>query len=259
MVLARAVTTNIASKTKAPHLSNPGQVEHRLIWDLPTRLVHWAIAICFVGSWITAEAGFDWTETHFRLGYCTLGLILFRVLWGVFGTTHARFASFLTGPRAVLLHVQHLWARPDPEQPLAEAPGHNPLGGWAALVLLSSLCAQAVTGLFLTDDIFYAGPYNPAVSADTASWLAGLHHWNFRLLQALVGLHLLAIGWYFWRLRQNLLVPMLSGKKSSLRVSAQMAIPSSALLRAVLVALIAGAAIWGLLYLAPVPSVPDYY
>lgn len=240
-------------------MSNLGQSEHRLIWDLPLRLVHWGIAVCFVGSWVTAEAGFDWTETHFRFGYCTLGLICFRLLWGIFGTTHARFASFIAGPRAVWSHLQHLWRRPQPGQPIVEAPGHNPLGGWAAMVLLTALCAQAVTGLFLTDDIFYAGPYNPAVSADTASWLAGLHHWNFRLLQGLVALHLLAIAWYYWRLRQNLVVPMLSGKKSAERVEAQAAIQSSKMLRALFLALLAGAVIWALLYLAPEPLVPDYY
>ena len=231
------------------------QLEHRLIWDLPTRLVHWAIALCFAGSWITAEAGLEWTQVHFRFGYCTLGFILFRLLWGLVGTTHARFSSFLRGPRAVWLHVQHLWRAPD--EP--EAPGHNALGGWAALLLLSSLGVQAASGLFLNDDILYAGPYNPSVSTYTAGWLASVHHWNFRLLQALVATHLLAICWYQWRLRQNLLLPMLNGKKSAQRVPAQAAIPSSALLRALLVALVAVGAVWLMLTLAPEPPVPDYY
>jgi cytochrome b len=231
---------------------------HRLIWDLPTRLVHWAIALSFVGSWVTAEAGFDWTETHFRFGYCTLGLVLFRVLWGLVGPTHARFASFVKGPRPVWQHIQHLWQPPKPEEE-PEAPGHNALGGWAVLLLLLSLAVQAGTGLFLTDDIFYAGPYNPVVSADTASWLAGIHHWNFRLLQGLVALHLLAIAWYQLRLKQNLVVPMLSGKKSGQRVAATAAIESSALWRALCIAVLVGLGIWLLLSLAPEPIVVDYF
>lgn len=227
---------------------------HQLIWDLPLRLVHWSIALCFVGSWITAEAGFDWTETHFTLGYCTLGLVLFRLLWGIVGPKHARFSSFLKGPRRVWRHIQHLGQAGGPE-----APGHNALGGWAAVLLLSALTVQAGTGLFLTDDIFYAGPYNPLVSSETASWLAGVHHWSFRVLQGLVAMHLLAIAWYQFRLKQNLVVPMLSGKKSNARVLAADAIQSSALWRALFVALVAGLSIWLLLYLAPEPIVVDYY
>lgn len=239
-------------------MSEEQEATHRLIWDFPTRLVHWAIALSFVGSWVTAEAGFDWTETHFRFGYCTLGLILFRVLWGVVGPTHARFSSFVKGPRQVWHHVQHLWQPPNPED-AREAPGHNALGGWAVLLLLLSLAVQAGTGLFLTDDIFYAGPYNPVVSGDTASWLAGIHHWNFRLLLGLVAVHLLAIVWYQFRLKQNLVVPMLTGKKSAQRVAATAAIESSALWRALCIAMLVGLSLWLLLSLAPEPIVVDYF
>ena len=54
----------------------------QLIWDLPLRLWHWALVVCLVGSWVTAEAGFDWTTTHFYFGYSALALVLFRLAWG---------------------------------------------------------------------------------------------------------------------------------------------------------------------------------
>lgn len=79
-----------------------------LVWDLPLRIFHWALAASLMGSWITAEAGFEWTQTHFLFGYTALGLISFRILWGLVGTTHARFRNFLSGPKAVIQSLKQL-------------------------------------------------------------------------------------------------------------------------------------------------------
>ncbi|MEK9911934.1 MAG: cytochrome b/b6 domain-containing protein, partial [Candidatus Puniceispirillum sp.] len=77
----------------------------QLIWDLPLRLWHWALVICLAGSWITAEAGFDWTTTHFYFGYSALALVIFRLGWGFAGTVHSRYRSFLASPRTVIDYV----------------------------------------------------------------------------------------------------------------------------------------------------------
>ena len=75
----------------------------QLIWDLPLRLWHWALVICLAGSWITAEAGFDWTTTHFYFGYSALALVIFRLGWGFAGTIHSRYRSFLASPEPSLI------------------------------------------------------------------------------------------------------------------------------------------------------------
>ena len=102
------------------------------------------------------------------------------------------------------------------------------------MAILLVVATQATTGLFISDDIFWAGPYNPTVSGDTASFLAGIHHTNFNVLQGLVALHLLAIGWYTWGKNQSLVTPMLTGKKTL--SDATCAIPSSKIVLAICLA-----------------------
>ena len=179
-----------------------------LIWDFPTRLFHWLLVICFCGSWLTAEAGFDWTQTHIYFGYCTLGLVLFRILWGFLGNEYARFGQFLKSPLATLKSISHLFDRTSDRNA-----GHSPYSGYAVIFLLYFALAQAVSGLFISDDILYSGPYNPAVSGDLAGTLAWYHHLNFTMFQVMVGIHILAILWYrLWK-GESLVLPMITGRK----------------------------------------------
>ena len=129
-------------------------------------------------------------------------------MWGFVGPTHARFANFLVGPGTFLRDLPRLL-----EAAPSTSAGHSSAGGWAVLLMLTLVAVQAGTGLFLTDDIFYAGPYNSVVSSSTAGSLANVHHLNFNLLQAVVALHLFAIGWYRWRKRTPLTAAMLHGHK----------------------------------------------
>ena len=224
-----------------------------LVWDLPLRLVHWALLGCFAGSWITAELGFDWTTAHFRFGYATLTLVVFRLIWGFVGPTHARFTHFIKGPRAILQHLRALLRNDAPA-----SVGHNPLGAIAVLALLLALLVQASSGLFISDDIFYAGPYNPAVSGATATLLAKVHHWNFRWLQLLVALHLFAIAWYGFRQGHNLVKPMVTGRKDLSAAQRAAGISHSRFGIALLVGLAVGLALWLLLSNAPVPQYDDF-
>lgn len=224
-----------------------------LVWDLPTRLFHWLLASCLVASWITAEAGFDWTEIHFLLGYCSLGLILFRIIWGFSGTTHARFINFIRGPRAVVANIPKLFSR----QPSTSV-GHNPIGGWSTIAFIILVGTQATTGLFLTDDIFYAGPYNGVISGDLAGFLAKVHHLNFNVLQGLVVIHLLAIVWYRFGKGSRLASAMFSGRKQLTQTFQDQAITSSGLMRAALIASLVILAVVALVQLAPPPVYYDF-
>ena len=220
-----------------------------LVWDLPLRLFHWLLVVCVIGSWLTAESGVEWAETHFILGYITLGLLSFRLLWGFVGPKHARFGSFLTGPRAVGKYLLALG-----QKQRAVSVGHSPLGGWASIILLLCITVQAFTGLFISDDIIYAGPYNPLVSADTAATLAWLHHLNFDLLCVLLVFHIAAIACYRLLLKESLLTPMLTGFKTVEQQYSANAVHDQRRLVALILGFIVAALVTLLVYLAPEPS-----
>ncbi len=172
-----------------------------LIWDLPIRLVHWLIAVLIPFSWWSAHS--DHLSWHRLSGYTVLGLLLFRLLWGVMGSSTARFAQFLAGPRRVALYLRGRLAAPV---------GHNPLGGWSVVALLTVLLIQVGLGLFAVDeDAIEAGPLSKFVSFDTGRAITHWHHQIFWVLVALIGLHLAAILIYALR-RRNLVEPMITGR-----------------------------------------------
>ena len=220
------------------------------MWDFPTRAFHWLLTLSLLGSWITAEAGFEWTETHFLFGYCSLGLIAFRIIWGFVGTRYSRFRNFIKGPAAVWDTGRKLFTRNPPDEV-----GHNPLGGWSVMIMLLLVGVQATTGLFISDDIFYAGPYNAVVSSSTAGSLAAIHHTNFVLLQIAVATHLAAIIWYRLRKKAVLVTPMVTGKKM---VPNNAAIASSKPVRALIITALVIMFVTLLVQLAPPPAMDNF-
>jgi len=223
--------------------------EKRLIWDLPLRVFHWLLVLSITGSYITAQLGFNWTQVHFYLGYFTLGLIAFRIIWGFVGPRHARFSSFLRGPSQFIAYLRTL-----PKRDSTPVVGHNPGGGWWVVVMLAMVGAQAVSGLFITDDIAWSGPYNAAVSSDVAGKMGWFHELNFNVLIWVVALHVLAITFYWIYKRQNLLVPMFSGRKVSDLIPAHEALPSSQLWKALIIAVLCAGAVYWLISAAPPPA-----
>jgi cytochrome b len=226
--------------------------EKRLVWDLPTRLFHWLLVASMIGSYFTAEAGSPTMRWHMYLGYWTLGLVLFRILWGFVGPKHARFSSFFK-PGRIGHYVRTLLNRDS-----APSVGHNPLGGVFVVVMLLLVACQAISGLFISDDIIWSGPWNPAVSGDTVKRLHALHFLNFDILMWVVGVHVAAIVFYALYKRQNLVGPMLSGRKPADLVAASEAIGHSQLLKALIIALICAAVVYAVLAFAP-PPVEDFY
>ncbi|HUX23673.1 MAG TPA: cytochrome b/b6 domain-containing protein, partial [Burkholderiales bacterium] len=119
-----------------------------LVWDLPLRMFHWMLALLVAVSIVSAEIGGNAMQIHLRSGYTILTLVLFRILWGFFGGTHARFASFVRGPATAIAHLKALRS-----QKSGRHLGHNPAGGWSVMLMLFVLLIQAGTGLFSNDDI----------------------------------------------------------------------------------------------------------
>jgi len=183
------------------------------VWDLPTRLFHWSLVLLVSFSAITGEFGDDFganiLDWHARAGYAILALLVFRLLWGFVGGTHARFYNFIRGPRVVIAYLRELRAGKS-----APHLGHNPAGGWSVLLMLVCLSLQVGTGLFLSDDdLGFTGPLANHVSDHLSDQLQALHEANFYVLMVLVGLHLSAIAFHLWVKKENLVRAMVSGRK----------------------------------------------
>jgi cytochrome b len=177
------------------------------VWDLPTRLFHWMLVTLMIAQWLTAQSS-SAMDYHLWGGYAVLTLVLFRLIWGVVGSETARFTGFVRGPNAALDYVKALLRG---ETPLYL--GHNPMGGWSIVAMLVLLLIQAGTGLFANDDILIEGPLYSWVSKGVSDWLTTIHKLNFNLLLAVIAVHISAVLFYLLVKRENLIHPMLSGRK----------------------------------------------
>jgi cytochrome b len=189
--------------------SAPSTTTRRIrIWDLPTRLFHWLLVLTITGSIVTIKLGGNWVQYHFWCGYAALALIAFRLVWGLAGTRYARFSSFLFGPAALWRYARGLFG-----QGGHRYLGHNPLGALSVFALLAAVGFQAVSGLFVNDDIASEGPLVKFITKETSDRITGWHHLNEYVLYGLVGLHLAAILFYALVKRENLVKPMITGDK----------------------------------------------
>ena len=178
------------------------------VWDLPIRLFHWILTALFIFQLATGMAGGDLMTWHIYSGYAVLALLIFRVLWGFAGSTHARFASFVTGPAATLRFARRLLS----EEAVPQL-GHNPLGGWMVVALLVTFTLQAVTGLFAFDGVAAAGPLARLVSPETSNRLSEVHDWNVNVLLLLVMLHIAGVLFHALAKAESLVRPMFTGIK----------------------------------------------
>jgi len=205
------------------------------IWDLPIRLFHWLLVIGIAAAWYTADNGF--MAAHAMIGKAMLSLLLFRLLWGVYGSETARFSRFLAGPKAVASHVRAL-ASPD-YHPHA---GHNPAGGWMVLAMLGALALQGMMGLFGKDDIgLFYGPLAGFVSDDMSETVARWHHDWFDVILGLVALHVLAVVLYRSVKGERLIGAIVTGRKPVEAPPPKLASPWLALM----LAIISFGLVWG--------------
>jgi cytochrome b len=177
------------------------------VWDLPTRLFHWALVLVIAGALISQSIGGDAMAWHFRFGYAALALVLFRVLWGLIGPRYARFASFIRSPAAILAYCKGRSASPHI--------GHNPLGGLSVLAMLGVILLQAGSGLFANDDIASEGPLARLIDkglSDQVSWFHA--QVTGTLIYALIAVHVLAVIYHRVLKKTNLVTPMITGDKA---------------------------------------------
>ncbi len=171
------------------------QVPRTRVWDLPLRLWHWAFAACVAFSLYTGLAGdFSLMEWHQRSGFTVIALLAFRLGWGAWGGRYAKFARYATTPRRLIGWLAEAARRRRPP-PLGEGRPEDPhtAPGIALVVLLFfAVAAQALTGLFATDDIFIEGPLRRHVEDELAGTMNWIHHRAFWVVLALVGTHLAA-------------------------------------------------------------------
>jgi cytochrome b len=177
-----------------------------LIWDVSVRLFHWLTIILLVAAYVTWRL--NWMFWHAYAGIAVFALVVFRLLWGFFGSETARFARFLTAPSVAAHQLVHLFRR-EPDRWI----GHNPAGGWMVVLLLALLLAEALTGIYVDNDIADVGPFTELAPAAVANFITTLHDIIWQALLTAVALHLLAVAAYWAAKRQNLLLPMITGYK----------------------------------------------
>lgn len=165
-----------------------------LVWDAPVRVFHWLLVLSFFGAYLTAESD-RWRAVHVTLGYTAGGLVVFRLLWGLLGTRHARFVDFVRGPQAVRRYLASL-LRGAPEHHA----GHNPAGGLAIVALLGLTCLTVVLGWATYSEL-------------GGEWLEEGHELAGNLMLLLVGVHMAAVVVASWLHRENLVHAMLTGRK----------------------------------------------
>ena len=179
------------------------------VWDLPTRIFHWALAILVAGLVISGELGGEAMVWHFRVGYCVGSLIIFRLTWGFVGGFWSRWRQFSCSPQSLKAFLSGKTSS-------SSYLGHSPTGSLSVLVILLFLAAQVGSGLMSDDEISNAGPLTPWVSEFIVQWATYWHKEIGKVvILSLVALHVLAIAWYFYKKNENLLRPMLTGDKMS--------------------------------------------
>ena len=203
------------------------------VWDLPTRLFHWALVALVVFSVVTVKLGGFWMDWHMRSGYAILALVLFRVMWGFAGSRYALFASFVRRPAEIIGYLRGQ---------VEHGAGHSPLAAVSVLALLGLLLVQAGTGLFSNDGNFTEGPLARLVSGAAGERLSTVHRLGEWAIYALVGLHVAAIAYYTAFRNVALVRPMITGDRFD--VEAPPADDGLAMrLRALALAVVAGAVV----------------
>ena len=168
------------------------------VWDRFVRVAHWSLAACVLAAWITAEVKLKSAEPlHEWLGYAALAVIALRFAWGWIGSRYARFAQFVAGPARTLAYAKALLRGGEPRYV-----GHNPLGGWMIVALLSTAALASLRGWLSITDRFWG-----------AEWVQETHEVLGNALIVLVALHVAGVLYTSWRQRENLAAAMLSGVK----------------------------------------------
>lgn len=175
-------------------LSAGADTGRTLVWDLPVRVFHWLTVFSVLGAWLTADSD-DWRQVHVALGYTVAGLVAFRLVWGLVGTRHARFTSFVRGPRAAWTHIADLL-----RGRFGSHAGHNPAGALGIVVMLALLVAVPLTGWVTYREVM-------------GEWTEDVHEVLGNLLLIMAGVHVAAVLLTGWLGHDNLVTGMITGRK----------------------------------------------
>jgi cytochrome b len=173
------------------------------VWDLPTRFFHWTLVLLVTGAFISGQIGGNFIDWHGKFGLAVVGLLTFRLVWGLIGSTYARFCHFFPTPSRLIAYLKGQ----------RHFHGHNPLGALSVLGILTLLCAWVTTGLFSNDDIAFAGPLYDLINKELSNRLTGIHRLIADFMIGLIGLHVAAILLYSYVKKQQLVKPMITGWK----------------------------------------------
>lgn len=212
------------------------------VWDLPVRVVHWWIVALLVGLIVTGRLGGDWLLWHMRFGQAMLALVAFRVIWGFVGSRNARFTSFLYRPSHVLRYARSLFRAHELHAT------HNPLGGWMVVLLLAALLAQATMGLFTSNDILWGGPLSERVTKATSDAISAVHRRFWWVIVVLSSIHIGAVLTYLALLKDNLIIPMVTGHKHLPEGVASPEDAAASTAKAIVLLLLCGLAVWYVLH-----------
>lgn len=213
------------------------------VWDLPVRLFHWLLVISLIAAWYTSDGEKGLIDVHLKIGYFILGLTTFRVTWGIFGTQYAKFSQFIPSPKTLINYLK---------QGKDEAVGHNPLGALMVVFMLTLLLSQAISGLFMNDDVFTTGPYYASVSSELQKTMSFIHRNVFDVILVVSAIHISAIFYYLLAKKINLIKPMVTGFKTQENQSARGIKSSRLLIALLLICLVAGFLYWLLVLNIPV-------
>ena len=187
--------TMSASLADAGAGTAPSARPNMLVWDLPVRVFHWLMVLSFAGAYLTAESE-RWRLVHVTLGYTMVGLVVFRLAWGLVGSRYARFSNFVRGPAAVARYLRSLVSgRPEHHV------GHNPAGALAILALLGLTMAIGLSGWSVYNDI-------------GGEWSEELHELAANTMLAVIGVHIAGVLLSSGLHRENLTASMITGRKS---------------------------------------------
>lgn len=208
-------------------------IQKSVVWDIYIRVFHWLLVILVATSFISIKY-FDNLDLHFLSGYCIIGLLSFRIIWGLLGSQTARFKYFVKGPKAIIKYFKSLVTGKD----YKPAYGHSPIAALSVIAMLLILIVQVFSGLFFFDEeTFLEGPLAQYGSAAMSENARMYHPIGANLVLVIIGGHVLAIAIYYIFFKENLITPMITGWRKA-REEKQLKVKHGVALICILFALI---------------------
>ena len=187
------------------------------VWDPLIRSFHWLLLLSFVAAYVAIKTGMQ--ELHMICGYLLCALLIIRMVWGLVGSTYARFASFVYHPLTVMDYLQSIF-RGNPQRHL----GHNPAGGMMVMVLLMLLLTVALSGLVILAAIEYEGPLLGLTAGLSDAWayrFENFHRLAVDIVWVMVAMHIIGVVLASVQHRENLVLSMFNGYKKMCRIKAR--------------------------------------